>query len=416
MTMKLLSLEDFKLRQPRHSFAGFLDRVIANPNAPTNDPESAKAIVDLLSAYGLGRFGISGLDITATGMDGFHLGGMNISDLSVDRLGEFAVDDFSTKVEDVGTVKLGHFAIGNVLLPGADGLAQVIAASEGGMSSSPDMNALVPKPGFIELSGLDTHIVDAPDVALGKLRIDLADYVGMVATTISADMSDLVMPVSSLESDAQQVFKKLGYDTLDLSYVLKTSWSPAAETLNVDTLQFNMKGAGGLGLSMVLNGLPRAAIEKPEMLSRVLPTLTLSKATLTLKDDSIIGKSLDILAEKMHADPEKFRQQFADAMPLLLSLFVLHDPKVSAIVRETGIMATMAPVVKAFIAAPGSSITVSMAPPTAVSLPVIAQTLQDDPASLITLLGLSFDSPALKDGGTVNPPSPEAPAETTPAQ
>ena len=123
MTMTLLSVEDFKLRQPAHSFAGFLDQVIADPNMPTDSPQSARAMVDMVSAYGLGRLGISGLDIAATGMGSFHVGGFNISDLSIDRLGEFAVDDFATDVPDVGSFKLGHFALGNVVLPGADGSA-----------------------------------------------------------------------------------------------------------------------------------------------------------------------------------------------------------------------------------------------------------------------------------------------------
>ncbi len=79
---------------------------------------------------------------------------MNVSDLSIDRLGEFAIDDFATKVADVGSVKLGHFAIGNVALPGADGLVQAMRAGQG--SGNPDMAALAPKPGFIAMSGLET--------------------------------------------------------------------------------------------------------------------------------------------------------------------------------------------------------------------------------------------------------------------
>jgi hypothetical protein len=409
VTMTLLSAEDFKLRQPRHSFAAFVDRMIADPDAPTEDPESMRAVVDMLSAYGLGRLGISGLDIAATGMDGFHLGGLNLSDLSIDRLGEFAIDDFAAQVEAVGSFKLGHFAIGNVALPGADALTQAILASQG--DGNPDMAALAPKPGFIEMSGLDTAIVDAPHIALGKLRIDLADYVGTVPTTISADIGDLVMPVASLEPDAQAVFTKLGYDTLDLGYKLKANWNEAGEALNVDTLQFTMKGAGGLSVAMLLNGLPREAIEKPEVLPSILPDLSLASAKLMLQDYSIVGKGLDLLAEKMHANPEKFRQQFADAMPLLLTLFVLHDPKVAAIVRETGILATLAPVVKAFIAAPGSSITVSLAPPKPVALPAIAAAAQDEPASLVTLLGLTVDSSAKPppDSGGARPQAPGSP-------
>ena len=224
----------------------------------------------------------------------------------------------------------------------------------------------------------------------------------------------------------QAVFAKLGYDTLDLGYHLKVNWNEADETLNVDHLNFDMKGAGGLSLTMLLSGLPRAAIESPQSLPDVLPALSLNSAALTLKDDSIVGKGLDLLAEKMHAKPDKFRQQFASAMPLLLSLFVLHDPKVAAIVSQSKILATLAPVVKAFVAAPGSSITVAMAPPTPVGLLAISAAADTEPASLITMLGLTVDSSAMPpdDGGTKPQDAPDKAAApvggdirpTTPAQ
>ncbi len=428
MTMTLVSTENFKLRQPRHSFAGYLDRIIANPNAPTDDPESARAIVDMLSAYGLDRLGISRLDIASTGMNSFHLGGFNISDLSIDRLGEFAIDDFATDVPDVGAFKLGHFAIGKVALPGVDTLVQAILAGQQGGKA--DAASLAPKPGFIEMSGLDVAPVGSPRVTLGKLRVDLADYVGALPTSISASVGDLVVPVSALGSNGQSVFAKLGYDTLDIGYRLKAGWNATDETLAVDHLQVDLKDAGGLALSMLLGGLPRAAIESPASLPDVLPGLSLKSAALTLKDDSIVGKGLDLLAEKMHANPQTFRQQFATAMPLLLSLFVLHDPKVATLVRKSGILAKLAPVVKDFVAAPGSSVTLSLAPPTPVAFPAISAAAENDPASLVTMLGLTVDSSAApaEDGGGKPPPKTPVPADkaappvddalrpTTPAQ
>ena len=143
---------------------------------------------------------------------------------------------------------------------------------------------------------------------------------------------------------------------------------------------------------MVLGGLPREAIENPEALQDVLPDLSLRTASITLQDDSIVGKGLDLLAEKMHAPPEKFRQQFADALPLMMSLFVLNDPQISALVRQSGLLAKLAPVVKAFIASPGSSITVSLAPPTPLPLPAIAQAAEEKPETLVDLLGLTVDT------------------------
>ena len=410
LTMKLVSSEDLKLRQPPRSFAGYLDRIVADPNAPTDDPQSARAAADMLSAYGLGRLGVSGLDISAVGMGDLHVGGLNISDLSMDRLSAFAIDDFATSVPFLGSIKLRHFAIGNVALPGADALVQAMPANAAnGASGNAGPPSLAPRPGSIDMAGLEVTALGAPFGSLGKLHVDLADYVGAVATSISADVGNLVLPVSLLSPGAQAVFARLGYDTLQLNSHLDAKWNAADETLSVDHLTVDLKDGGGLALSMRLAGLPRAAIETPQSLTAALPGLSLKAATLTLRDDSIVGKGLDLLAEKMHAKPETFRQQFAGAMPLLLSLFVLHDPKVKALVGQSGILAKLAPVVKAFVAAPGSSITVSLAPPTPVAFEAISAAADTDPASLIAMLGLTAASSAVpaQEGG-VTPSRPPA--------
>lgn len=412
LTMKLVSLQDLKLRQPQHSFAGYLDQALADPNAPTSSTDTAKAAVEMASAYGIGRFGVSGLDIAAAGMDGLHLGGFNISDLSMERLGQFALDDFSTSFPDVGSFKLAHFAVGNVVLPGADAWLQAIDAGATGSGG----NRLVPKPGFVEMSGLAFALANTPPITLDTLRIDMGDYVGPVATSMSADVGGLVLPVSALPPGARATFQKLGYDPLTLACRLKAKWNPADETVAVDRLAVDLKGGGGLDLSMRLGGLPRSALENPKTLSAELPNLTLKSATLTLKDDSIVGKGLDLLAEKMHAPPDRFRQQFAEAMPLILSLFVLHDPKVAALVRQSGILAKLAPVVKAFVAAPGSSVTVTLAPPAPVAFSAISAAVDSEPASLLTMLGLTATSSAapVDSGASPAAPAPSAPDKAAP--
>ena len=411
LTMKLLSLEDFKLRQPPHSLAGDFDALMGNANTPPSDTQMAQAIVDSLSTYGFGRLGVSGLDIAAAGMNGFHIGGFNISDLSSDGLGELALDNFATDVPDVGTVKLGHFAIGDMAFPGADAMTLAVLADIKGIPFNSPM--LAPKPGFVEMSGLDVATVAAPRFTLDRLRVDLAHYVGAIATSISTDLKGLVLPASLLQPGAQAVFSKLGYNTLDLGYHARIDWNEADKTLVVDPLTIDLKNGGRLSLTMQLGGVPRSAFADPQTLSAMLPDLTLKSARLTLKDDSFVGKGLDLLAEKMHAKPETFRKRFAGAMPLLLSLFVLHDPKVATLVRKSGILAKLAPVVQDFIAAPGSSVTVSLAPPTPVAIPAITEAADKDPAALIDLLGLTAASSAAppKAGGAANTP-PQTP--TTP--
>ena len=108
-----------------------------DPNYEPDSDEDLQAVVAMVSCYGVGRTGISGLDVTATGIEGIHLGGFNISDLSVDRLGEFAINDFGAAVADQGSLRIGHFALGNMALPGAEGLLAAIRAEAAGEEVDP---------------------------------------------------------------------------------------------------------------------------------------------------------------------------------------------------------------------------------------------------------------------------------------
>ncbi len=55
-------------------------------------------------------------------------------------------------------------------------------------------------------------------------------------------------------------------------------------------------------------------------------------------------------------------------MPFLLSVAVQNDPQLMAIVNQSGLFKQLTPAVRDFVANPGSSITVSLAPPTPVEL------------------------------------------------
>jgi hypothetical protein len=166
---------------------------------------------------------------------------------------------------------------------------------------------------------------------------------------------------------------------------------------------------GAVNSSVVLSGLPRTAIEHPEMLETVMPALSLVAAKLTFTDASIVGKGLDILAEKMKAAPDKFRAQFADAMPFLLSMTVLTDPQLRAAVNKSGLLTRLAPAVKTFVAEPGSSITVTLKPPKPIAIPAITAAAENAPDTLAELLGIDISGEA----GT-SPPAP-TPATKEPA-
>ena len=403
-----VSLEDFRMRQPRKSFAEFLDAVMIHPEmSDAQAAELARAhVLDMLSAFGIGRLGIDRFEVAAQGIDHFRLDSFHIADFSADGLGEFAMDGLDVAVPDQGSARLGRFAFGGIAFPGIDAIQRAIDAAESG--GEVDAKTLAARLGFVELAGIDIRAAGKDPVVLGKFRLDLDDYVGFLPTRLTAELAGLVIPTSVIDDpEGRKIFERLGYDTLDASYGLDAHWDEASETLAVDNLSVAVKGVGSFVAKLALAGLTRAAIEDPERIGDALPGLSLAGGTFTFTDGSIVGKSLDILAETMKAPPEKFRQQFADAMPFLLSISALNDPKFMAIVQKSGLMKKLTPVVKEFVATPGSSITVSVAPPSPVPLPEITRVTEEAPETLVDLLGLSIS-------GKAGPaPAPE-PAPTPP--
>src|SRR5262249_56103752 len=116
-----------------------------------------------------------------------------------------------------------------------------------------------------------------------------------------------------------------------------------------------------------VTGLRGEMLERAENLDGA-GNLGLVTGELTFSDESIVGNGLDLLAEKLKAPPDKFRQQFADALPFLLSMSALSNPALMTIIRQSGLLQKLNPALKTFIAAPSGSITLTMRPPAPVGL------------------------------------------------
>ena len=90
VTVKIgsMSLDDFRVRPPEHSIAADLDKSLLTPFADEVTSADPAGMINLLSAYSIGHFTATPIDITATGIDTFHLDGITLANLSLDGLGE----------------------------------------------------------------------------------------------------------------------------------------------------------------------------------------------------------------------------------------------------------------------------------------------------------------------------------------
>jgi hypothetical protein len=171
--------------------------------------------------------------------------------------------------------------------------------------------------------------------------------------------------------------------------------------------------------SAVIGGVTRALIEHPDS-PEGTQNLALVSAKLSFNDESIVGKGLALLAEKFKAPPDKFRQQFADALPGLLLFSGLSNPQLMNTLRQSGFLQKLTPALKTFVAEPSGTITFGLAPAQPVGVLAIAEAVEKAPETLVGLLNLSVSAepgappPADKPQDSGNSPGTGLRQTTTP--
>lgn len=404
-------VENFRLRQPPVSFVDFFDQVIAHPNMPDALAErlAMRALPAMFSAFSVGRFAILDTSVKAMGIDHLAIRDFHVNDFSIDGLGEFGIEGIAGVVQGQGAIELDRFAFGGIAFGGYDALTGLLAASAA--SAPPDVSDLLPRLGFVELLGLDLQTPDIPRLSLERFRVDAGRYVGAIPTSAKLELRGLSIPVSAItEPDAREMLRRLGYDRIVSAFGFEAEYDDAAERITIENLHYAIDDMGAFSMSVGLGGLPFAALRDAKLLDAIGRQLRLEGARFTFTDDSIVGKGLDLLAGYMNAPVGMFRDQFADAMPFLLSIAVQNDPKLMAIVNKSGLFKQLTPVVRDFVANPGSSITLSLAPPTPITLQAIADAVENTPERVVELLGLTISG----EKGTPPTPTEPAPPSTEP--
>ncbi len=404
-------LEDFRLRQPPVSFVGFFDEMMVHPNMPDALAErlAMRALPAMFSSFAIGRFAVLDTSVEAMGIDHLVVRDFHLNDFSIDGLGEFGVEGIEGVVQGQGAIELDRFAFGGITFGGYDALTALIAASTA--SPPADMRGLAPRLGFVEMLGLNLQTPDIPRLDLARLRADLGQYVGIIPTSVAVDLKGLSIPVSAItEPEAREMLRRLGYDRIVSAFGFTADYDQVGERITLADLHYGIEDMGSFVMSGALAGLPFAALTDETLLESVTPQLLLEEASFSFKDDSIVGKGLDLLASYMNAPVGLFRDQFADAMPFLLSIAVQNDPQLMAIVNKSGLFKQLTPVVRDFVANPGSTITVSLAPPSPIALQAITDAVANTPERLVEMLGLTIAG----EKGSLPAPSEPAPSPTEP--
>jgi hypothetical protein len=367
-----------------------------------DDPERERRALDVASAFAVGRFTMSPIDVDAIGFDRIHLDGFALADLSIDGLGELAIDGFEGAVRGEASVAIGRLAFGGMVFPAAEAI--LAALRDGFAGRDVDVSALAPTLGFIEAGGIDIDVNGIPPTRLGKLRIDLDRYVGEVPTSIAVEIADADFATSMIaHARTRRLLEGFGYKRVRVDSTVRVGWDENNGTTAVESFRLAIKDVGTLSGDAAFTGPTRAEIERIESLEQIVGAVSLTSGTVTFEDDSIVGRALAGQAARLKVDPDRFREQFARGLPLMLSFIGNRD-----------FQTTLAPALQTFIQTSGS-ITFLAAPAVPIAVSAIMSAVRASPFSLPNLLALTVASEAGSEPARAPAAEPEPAAENAEA-
>ena len=393
--------EDFRVRQPENGIEAFLD--LGLPVAEDKYEDSAEvAKLSALRAFGIGRSAIVDLDVEAPDVDKAHMDQLTLTEFSFDGIGEFAVEGVEAAVAGQGAVTIGRIAFGDLVFPPVEAIIAAAEAEDAG--TDVDVSAVLPKLGFFEALAIDVDADPIVSASLERLRLDLSDYDGPIPTTVTLDIVDADMPVDAIEEEqARQMLQTLGYERVRVDAGLKLTWSDAG-TIDVTEYRVGIRDFGSLSGDAQLSGLLPSEYEMLDD-AAVLQKLSFIGGSLTVLDQSIVGRAIAMQAGTLNANPDEFRQSFAMGLPFML-----------AFLGDNQLIQQVTPIIQSFITTNGGSITATARPAQPVPMMLLAEASESAPLTLLDLLGLEFTGVAGEAPAAEAAPAAPAEPETAPAE
>lgn len=309
--------------------------------------------------------------VDGNGIDGNGIGAFTLRDITADS--KVASSKFSLSLLTLQDIRFGSLAA--LMELGKN-------ASEGKQPSGKAMHDAIVNGGtsfgFVELSALS---IESPlgSVGLDSLALTSGNYLGTLPQRGDFTFTSLSLPVSLLTDETLvSELTAMGYETIDLSGGMTLTYDADKGDLWLEDLTLKATDMGVVSGDFHLGGLPLSLVEKPDEIETRMNEATLASASLTYGNGGIVEKAFDLQAKKLDQDGEKFRQNTAGALPLMLNF--LEDPKLQAKFEGP---------ISDFIKDP-KSITVTIAPDKPVPLAELEKVNTDKPNDLIRLLNLGI--------------------------
>ncbi|WP_306262576.1 hypothetical protein [Pararhizobium sp. IMCC21322] len=323
VSLDAMSYSDWGVRPPSIPLLSLADELYLEAKEAGSEPDEMtilRFVSSFYSMFRIGSFDITGFDIdvndTENGTEfAAQLDSFRLADLWSVGLGELSFKGFFAEGEG-NRIQMDLFQLKDIGFPTLAALMDAERASD-----EKDVKAIIaalPTLGLIEASGIDVSIKDKPGFKLGLNRLEMGNFIGRLPTRVSSTLENLEFNVADLEAEGREVFEKMGYERVNLSYVLSLIWDEASEILSLESRNA-LDDGGTLNAAVEIGSVPRSVFEDPETAQNALAFLTFNAASMVFNDNSIVDRALEAAASEQGKSADQLKQELLGALPFLMS-------------------------------------------------------------------------------------------------
>lgn len=323
MSLDTMSFSDYGIRPPSIPLLSLADELYLEAQEAGSEPDEMtilRLVSSFYSMFRIGSFDMMGFDIDVNDTENgtqfaAQLDSFRLADLWSVGLGELSFKGFFSEGEG-NRIQMDLFQLKDIGFPTLAALMDAERASE-----EMDIKAIIaalPTLGLIEASGIDVNIKDEPGFKLGLSRLEMGDFIGRLPTRVSSTLENLEFNVADLEAEGREVFEKMGYERINLSYVLSLIWDEASEILSLESRNA-LDDGGTLNAAVEIGSVPRSVFEDPETAQNALAFLTFNAASMVFDDNSIVDRAIEATASDQGKSADQLKQELLGALPFVMS-------------------------------------------------------------------------------------------------
>ncbi|UXM94445.1 hypothetical protein N5853_10060 [Bartonella sp. HY329] len=282
---------------------------------------SAKNI-DVASAYG---FMENILSQNQSIVDLF--GPVNLSDVKIDA----GLSDGKQLHVSLGALKSEGFSLRNL---GQNPIAQAkaaIAVLKNANASKEERNDATKT--LIQLlatiakvnGSLENLVVDTADgkLTVGSFEITPSNWNNIIPEQLLIKADNVLFDLADVPNEKIEVLKEMGYNQLDLSFIMNLNWNSDDNSLNIAELGFTGKDMGQMQLSGKLKNIgPAFFAGNFDQMANVAEEISLQSLNLAVSDYGLFDKIIQWEAPKAGTTPSDLRNSIkiiaVESPPLLL--------------------------------------------------------------------------------------------------